>query len=88
VPDISDENLLSLEQQKAEKIEIELTVTKSKQMNVYLYGGPSRYQATKSILPGNAEVEVGQVYKVDYRIGFLLVAYPNEGMTTDFEFTY
>ena len=57
-------------------------------MNVYLYGGPSRTQATKSVIEGNLPVELGKTYHVDYDLGFLVVAYPNEGKATEFEFTY
>ena len=31
---------------------------------------------------------MGKTYSIDYRIGFLLVAYPNEKKTTDFSFTF
>lgn len=57
-------------------------------MNVYLYGGTSRFNATESVVENNAPVELGKTYLIDHKTGFLLVAYPNEGKATDFEFTY
>ena len=33
-------------------------------------------------------MELNQVYSIDYRIGFLLVAYPNKDKVTKFEFKY
>ena len=88
VPDLTDASLLSLEQQKAEKVEIKVTVNAAKEMNVYLYGGPNRLEATKSIVQNNEQVQVGKTYSVDYRVGFLLVAYPKEKKTTEFSFSY
>ena len=57
-------------------------------MNVYLYGGPSRYQATQSVTENNIPIELDQTYTIDYRIGFLVVAYPNKDRVTNFEFKY
>ena len=65
-----------------------MTVTQAKEMNVYLYGGPSRFQATKSVTENNEQVELGKTYSIDYRVGFLLIAYPNEEKVTNFEFKY
>lgn len=31
---------------------------------------------------------MGKTYSIDYKTGFLLVAYPDMGKATDFEFTY
>ena len=86
--DISDEQMKSLKDEKTTKIEIQLSVTKAKQMNVYLYAGKSRFEATESVVENNAPVELDKVYSIDHNTGFLLVAYPNEGKATDFEFTY
>ena len=61
-------------------------------MNVYLYGGLNRFEATKSVVENNEQVKEGVTYEIDYKIGFLLIAYPNEGKdskeTADLEFHY
>jgi len=57
-------------------------------MSVYLYGGPSRFQATKSVTENNIQVEEGKTYSIDYRVGFLLIAYPDKGAVTKFEFKH
>lgn len=57
-------------------------------MNVYLYGGPNRNEATKSVTQNNEPVELGKTYSIDYQVGFLVVAYPNYGKATNLEFTY
>lgn len=57
-------------------------------MNVYIYGGANRSKATESVVEGNKQAEVGKTYKIDYRTGFLVVAYPNEKKTTDLDFSY
>lgn len=57
---------------------IHMKVTKKSMMNVYIYGGKSRLEATLSIIPGNNQVEIDQIYSIDVDTGFLLVAYPIE----------
>ena len=57
-------------------------------MNVYIYGGPSRFEATKSIIPGNEQAEAGVTYEIGVENGLLIVAYPNEDMETEFGFNY
>jgi hypothetical protein len=63
-------------------------VTKATEMNVYLYGGKDRFSATLPVVQNNEPLTVGQTYKIDSDIGFLLVAYPNLDSDTEFEFTY
>lgn len=46
-------------------------------MNVYIYQGASRDEATKSIVEGNEMPEVDKVYEIDVSEGILVVAYPN-----------
>ena len=70
------------------RIKLELYVTNSTEMNIYLYGGSSRWQATENIIPQNARAVVGQKYKIDYQIGMVLVAYPNAEVDTRFGFAY
>ena len=69
-------------------IAIDVTVTKAKDMNVYIYGGADRFSANMPIVPNNEAVTVGQTYRVDSETGFFILAYPNEDVPTDFEFTY
>jgi hypothetical protein len=57
-------------------------------MNVYLYGGSSRFSANLPVVENNEPVSVGQTYQIDSGTGFLLVAYPNTDVDTEFEFTY
>lgn len=41
-------------------INIHLKVTKATEMNVYLYGGQSRFNATKMIVKDNGPVELNK----------------------------
>jgi len=68
--------------------EIQLTVTKAKEMNVYLYGGLSRSNATLPIVEGNMQVELEKTYSTNSTNGLLLIAYPNYDVATEFEFNY
>lgn len=47
-------------------------------MNVYIYGGTSRENATNTIISGNQQPKVGQVYQVEIsrEVGIMVVAYP------------
>jgi hypothetical protein len=49
-------------------------------MNVYIYGGTGRINATKSMVSGNKSPTVGRNYKLDISrdVGLLVVAYPNK----------
>ena len=57
-------------------------------MNVYLYGGNSRENATQQITDYNDPVQVNRTYLIDHTVGMLLIAYPNANQTTDFSFNY
>lgn len=46
-------------------------------MNVYLYGGKSKFEATESLIYNNEQAAVGQTYSIDVDKGILVVAYPN-----------
>lgn len=46
-------------------------------MNVFLYSGTSRVEATEPIVAGNEQAQIGTTYKVAAYDGMLLVAYPN-----------
>lgn len=47
-------------------------------MNVYIYGGNSRQNATESVILDNQKAQTGQNYTIDVSDGMLLIAYPNQ----------
>ena len=56
--------------ERGHKLVIELTVTKSKEMNVYVYGGLNgleQHNALKPIIEGNNPVEMGKPYSIEYQ---------------------
>ena len=55
-------------------------------MNIYIYGGNSRFSSNNAIVKGNSQASVGQNYTFDYKKGMMMVAYPNFDATTEFEF--
>jgi hypothetical protein len=58
-------------------------------MNVYLYGGKTRAEATISVVEGNAKLEIGKSYYTTVENGGLLTALPSlDKPTTEFEFEY
>ncbi len=57
-------------------------------MNIYIYIGNQRRNATESIIDENNRVELNFNYTIDYEKGMLIVAYPKEDLDTDFEFEY
>lgn len=70
---------------------IDFKLTESKDMNVYIYGGTSRENATKSLVSGNQQPAVGQVYQVEIsrEVGILVVAYPTKhSSNTKLSFEY
>lgn len=58
--------------------EIKVQITAKKNMNVYIYGGSSRFTATDSVISGNQQATAGSTYSISVSKGFLIVAYPNE----------
>lgn len=73
--------------------EIKVTITAKSNMNVYVYGGRSRLEATDSVISGNQQASSGATYSIGADKGFLIVAYPNEVVKlepgqTDFGFDY
>ena len=64
-----------------------IKITKSTNMNLYLYEALNRYQPARSIVNNNIP-ELGRIYYVKPDSGFLLIAYPNKDVDTDFEFKY
>lgn len=76
-----------------DELRIYFNLTRSENMNVYLYGGMSRTEATHSIVDGNAQPEIAKLYSIEYSNGMVVVAYPNEQtadqqITTAIEFDY
>ena len=69
-------------------LRIFLKIKNNKNLNVYLYGGRDRYNAVESIISGNKKAELNTNYTVDVDDGFLIVAYPDENVPTEFEFEY
>ena len=58
-------------------------------MDVYLYGGRSRDNATVSVTPQNKQPEVFVQYSVPKDTGMIIVAYPSEqDVAGTFEFKY
>jgi len=65
-----------------------IQVTKATEMNVYIYEGLDRLTANSSVIKDNHMPVVGETYMVDYISGFLVVAFPNKDIDTDFQFKY
>lgn len=55
-------------------------VTEMENINVYIYGGKSRNEATVSLVPGNEMPSINEVYMIDASAdeGILVVAFPNK----------
>lgn len=68
--------------------QLHVQITAKTGMNVYIYGGKSRTTATESVIAGNAQASAGATYSIDVEKGFLVVAYPNEGVEGEFGFNY
>ena len=47
-------------------------------MNVFIYGGLSRFEAKTSIIRGNVQPELNKVYSIEYAKGMLVIAFPNK----------
>ena len=55
-------------------------------MNIYIYGGSSRFNSNMTVIEGNNQAQIGKNYTFDYKKGMLLIAYPNFDKQTEFEF--
>lgn len=62
--------------------------TKSAKLNAYIYAGSSRKLSTQSLVDNNAQISVGQEFKVEPDSGFLIVAYPTDGMEEELGFEF
>lgn len=67
---------------------IQFSVLDATEMNVFIYGGNSKTNASIPLIKGNAQVQVGQTYTIDATDGILVVAYPNKEKSTRLEFVY
>jgi len=56
-------------------------------MNVFLYEALDRYSPGLSIMSNNTP-EIDRIYSLEAKSGFLLIAYPNKDVDTNFEFKY
>ena len=79
---------LELSGMDVDNIQLELKIIKADQMNIYVYGGLNRFEATTNIIPQNTPAEAGDTYHINYEMGMVVIAYPNENAETDFEFRY
>lgn len=52
-------------------------------MNVYIYGGLSRFEAKTSIIRNNEQPELNKEYSIEYTKGMLVVAYPEQQVDPD-----
>jgi len=73
---------------RGEEIHLYVRFTKKTNMNIYLYIGNSRKNATGSMIEGNDKVALNKNYTIAVEKGFLIVAYPKEDLDADFEFEY
>ena len=77
-----DLNELDLTTTKNTQPRIYFQLTKKTEMNVFIYGGQSRFDATESIIKDNMQAEAGKTYTFDATQGILVVAYPNKDVDT------
>lgn len=65
---------------------------KSPDLNVYIWEGPTRTDAKRSLVEGNKQPNVGDSFGVQTNSGFLIVAYPegkgNDDQGKEFAFEY
>merc|ERR1719498_598489 len=86
VSGLSEEEADALKGQE-EGVSILVKISKATEMNVYLWGGKKDDSLIK-ITDDNEQAEAEETYAVDYKKGMLIVAYPNEGKESEFEFSY
>ena len=90
---MSDEMTTEKLEQMSEKanggeVVINVNFTAMTEMNVYIYGGKSRDSAYENITSNNSKVELNQAFNISAYRGFLIVAYPNKDVETEFAFNY
>lgn len=79
-----DESVLA----KYDPKKLHVRISTKKDVNVYVYGGRSRHEATENVISGNAQASAGATYSIGVDKGFLIVAYPDAGAAGEFGFTY
>jgi len=58
-------------------------------MNVYIYGGLTRENSTRSVIYFNDMAEEGGMYFTEITNGgIMMVAFPNQNVATEFSFDY
>jgi hypothetical protein len=68
---------------------IQIKFNKIKNIQTYVYGGPSRSEATISQIDGNMQPMVGDTILIHVENGAIITALPNDGATeTEFEFEW
>ena len=77
-----------IERKNGEDIHLYVKFTKKTNMNIFIYVGNSRFNATQSMINGNDKVILNKNYTIDVEQGILIVAYPKEDLDADFEFEY
>ena len=74
------------EQEAAQYINFQ--VLEKNQVNIFIWEGLDRRNATRSVVENNLQPEIGRVYTVPSHSGFLIVAYPNQDVKTELKFNY
>ena len=70
-------------------IRIYFKLNKAYDMNVYIWEGQTRDEATKAIVFNNANPNIGQTYSVSGDSGILVVSYPNQNaVDTELSFDF
>ena len=69
-------------------MQIKINITKMTEMNVYVYGGKTRFSAYENITENNTMAELGKLYNISAYRGLLVVAYPNANKDTEFAFNF
>lgn len=67
---------------------IHMQISSKVNINVFIYSGRDRFEATESVILGNEQGSIGQTYSVTADKGFLVVAYPNDNSPSEFGFNY
>ena len=72
-----------------DKPSVWVRINKMDEMNVYLYGGTSRENSTKSVIYYNDMAEKGGMYFTEIlNGGMMMVVFPNSNTNTEFSFDY
>ena len=69
-------------------LRIYLKIINKRNLNVYVYGGRDRFNAVTSITHANEPAQLATNYTTRLNDGYLVVAYPKEGVETELEIEY